>query len=341
MKRQSSLDILRIIATFNVIWIHCTIFYKYHYVKHLPPGLLISNIFSKTCNFLFMLISGYIGLSIKFKLSNILNLIIETIIYSLSVVFIQCFFFNLINYSSINWLIILTPLAHNKYWYPVPFLFAQLLFFFISPSIRQTPINKYIKFCSILVFILFTQKYHLYSVGLDSTRYNITPFLITFFICPLIQYWKDELGKYAIQLFLLGILYNFIIHNYEFLISNSIFKIFFDTNLFEMPSLLLSITMLNIAINLKKDIHFSKLIQKIAETSYGIYICGIGTHVNFCWRIRANYEKNLILFSKITFLLSIKTFFCLFFIVYTENKLSQLIIYRRSFYSKIKNLIDK
>ena len=342
MARQSSLDILRIIATFNVVWVHCSIFYRYSSLKKLPFFTIVTYIFSKTCNYLFMLISGYIGCFGTFRISHIFNLALETIFGSLTVgVVIQCFFLSFISDSSIRWSSILMPMAHNRYWYPAPFIFTQLLFYFIFPSAKQTPTLKYVKYSLIIIFLLFIQRYGFYKdVGLGSTRYNITSFIIAFLSGPLINKFKDKIDKYSILIFIVCFIYNYIIHYFAFPKMNIIISMFLECNLFEIPSFLLSVSMLLLSLNIKSNIPYGNILQTIAELSYGIYLLGLGAHMGYYWNIRMLYINDMRKFTHVVFLLSIKSFICLGIIALVQSKFLKLLIYRRSYYSTIKYYLD-
>ena len=302
MARQSSLDILRIIATFNVIWVHCSIFYKYAHLKKQPAFTIITYIFSKTCNYLFMLISGYIGCFVSFRISHVLNIVVETIIGGIIVVYIQCFFLGIVKYSSIQWLYILTPLAHNQYWYPSPFIFTQLLFYFIFPSALKTSAFKYPKYILIILFLLFMRIFNCYrSIGLSPIKYNISSFIIAFLLCPLVYHWKNKVKKYALIIFLVCFIYNYIIHYFKFPYMNPLLSIFCQYNLFEIPSLLLSISMLLVSLSIKHNFKQWRILQNIAELSYSIYLIGIGRHIDYFWSFRIQFISNMLNFSYIVF----------------------------------------
>ena len=345
MGRQTSLDILRIYATFNVVVIHCTMFKYYSPIKKHPFNTIVLYLLCKPCNYLFMLISGYIGLFVTYRISQVLNIVIETSICSLfSVVFIQCFFLELIPFSSIKWSYYLTPVAHNIYWYPAPFIFTQLLFYFIHPTIKQMSIHKYIKFASIILFMLLVHEFGYYiNIGLSSTRYNISSFMISFFLCPLIYNWKDKVEKYSVLILIVGFIYNYLVHYFEFPNFRGIFLIlnmFFDYNLFEIPSLFLSLSMLFVALSIKSSISYGNIIQTIAELSYGTYLFGLGKHMKYYWAKRLDYVNDFHTFSNLTFCMSIKSFICLSFIAFVESKFTKLLIYRRKYFSIFKMKLD-
>ena len=359
MKRQTSLDVLRIIATFEVVWIHCIFFASEHYKKKLPFPTILSYIFTKTCNFLFMLISGYVGMSVPFRISHVLSLIIETeAILVFIAVFVHGFFYRFLDVSSIDWFDLLTSIAHNRYWYTAPFLFTQLVFYFIFPTIQKTPLKKYSKYSILILLLLIFQQYKYYKIGLNTDRYDITSFMMAYFMCPIIKKLNDSHNErfsltslyhrrvyriykyFPFLFFIFSVIYNYYISYYTFPSTYWFEKELFNTDLFEFPSLMLSASMLAVAVSLNIN-KYTQLFRGIAELSYGIYLFGLGPHMDPSWNIRRRYRRSTPEFVKFTFMLSLKTMVCLGSIVFIINRMLKLFIFRRGYYTSfIRRFVD-
>ena len=132
-ERNTSLDILKIIATLQVVIYHVS--RHCGYGKPSKPAIFaFLCIFSKTNNFNFMMISGFVGAKTRFLLSKVIPIILEYIIYSLFCYFCGIFFFHWTTFSAMGLINVLFPLANSLCWYILPYIIWQVIFSLIYPK---------------------------------------------------------------------------------------------------------------------------------------------------------------------------------------------------------------
>ena len=140
-KRDTNMELLRIVAMFMVITLHClgngqllgnTSISVYNII-----AIRLLDFFSLTANAIFLIISGYYSIDKKFNIKRILTLWGKTIFYSI-LIYIICNFFNL-NIQSVTSASFVSffPILSGEYW----FINAYIVLYFLSP-ILNVMLNK-------------------------------------------------------------------------------------------------------------------------------------------------------------------------------------------------------
>lgn len=139
-KRNSSVEILRIISMFFIILSHYTVHNGVNNAE-LPVGInrIILEI-SKLGNIgviLFMLISGYFLIdSDKFKLKKLVKLILQVFFYSITVYGIFCLC-GLVEFSAKDLLLSLFPIVTKQYWFVTAYVVIFVFHKFINILLKS------------------------------------------------------------------------------------------------------------------------------------------------------------------------------------------------------------
>ena len=126
MARETSFDILRNYSTLMVAYYHIVLESNQLYQLHLPLFANLLCMLSRNCNYLFMLISSYMASKSDYKLSKAIPICIQTLTASSCLYFLKVSYYRQISFSLNGLLNALTPLTHDIFWYPLPFLINQL-----------------------------------------------------------------------------------------------------------------------------------------------------------------------------------------------------------------------
>ena len=137
-KRNPSLELLRIISMFMIIMLHCLLhggilkeysFNDYHYIVI----WLIESLCMVSVN-VFLLISGYFGYQIGFRLITVVKFYCEVFLYSLVSIGIASFITEL----SIKEIILsLFPFTSSRYWFATNYILLLLLQPFVNFFIKS------------------------------------------------------------------------------------------------------------------------------------------------------------------------------------------------------------
>ena len=150
--RHSTLDILRIYATFQVIFYHLANIAGNYNRAGVSNLMALCNVITKTNNYNFMMISGYIGTRSKLELSKLCPLVIEVVFFSLFLnCFVNVFFFNAAKLTWDRFKYNMFPMMHDIFWYPLPYLVSKIIFSLIYPSLEK---RKWLHLKLIIFFLL-------------------------------------------------------------------------------------------------------------------------------------------------------------------------------------------
>ena len=336
MKRNSSLDCLRIIATLQTILIHCV---SYSIGRSVAIKHILILVY-KTCNYNFMMVSSYVAAGSNFRFSKILNLALNVTICNCVLKYIINPFFGynmLLSYKNIIENIF--PISHNKYWYFSPFLFTEVLFSVIYKSLKQNDKIFNVKINCLICLFLFLRKEGLFkSIGI-SNDFSIAPFIISGFI---VSYIKNFMINCSLNklIFIFFLIYSWNIFNY-FMNMDSYLHIFgirliFNCEIFGLPSFALSILSLLIFLKIKIFNKYVKIFQTLAEMSMSIYMLHTSQpHMEICWKELRKYKNNSLIFSINALFYTFKIFITNGFISFTLSKFNNILIFRRKFFYEL------
>ena len=137
-KRNSSFDILRILATFYVIYMHICFYANIAYRKNIPFFPISLLILAKTCNFTFMLISSFFHSNKEYKFSKSIPLILQNSTCTVFVYFIKIWWYHHVKFNCYTFWRYSTPIMHDMHWYPLPFLFTTFIFSLLYPALQKS-----------------------------------------------------------------------------------------------------------------------------------------------------------------------------------------------------------
>ena len=285
-KRNSSIELLRIIAMVGIFLSHWSI-HGLQLSLHLGTDYINNTIFTslhmlgKIGVDVFVLISGYFLCSdnYKIKFKKIILILLQVLIYSILWVCIDLILYavGLIQFSEIDFYRTILPLITNDYWFVVVYLFLLICSPLINLLINKITKKQHSLINLILLLILTISTFF---NGFLYDRYIL--FIFLYLVSGYFRkYGINELlnRKKAIMALILSLLVGigsiplsiyFGINQFKFIEQNS-FIIF-----------LIALSLFLIFIQIKLD---SKIINSLSKTMFGIYLFHDGAFRNILWRV--------------------------------------------------------
>ena len=343
-ERKTGLDYLRIFATLQVIMFH--IYQRNRYGK--PSKSFLFTFFcilSKTNNFHFMLISGYVGAKSRFLLSKTIPMILTTIFFSLLDYFYAVFFFNYTSFTEEGLHRACFPLAYSAFWYNLPYLVWQFIFSFIYPSLEKLKARYHFTICFIFLCIHCLPWIGLYVITGLSEQTSLAPFTCMAFIASFMRfhYYKISNIKLVI-IYIVLFYYNFFVHqNPSFFKGGSrLLRLFGQTWILRFPSLIFSIPLFLISISYTKKWIHHDIIQTIAECSISVFMFHTSPyHIQYWVSITKPLFSNMETLWIQTLSLTFKTFCAGIIIEKTRQHIFNCLIFKRHYYQVLTKYINK
>lgn len=149
--RCSNFELLRILCVFGIVSMHTFgAFYNSATGLTLVYGVFINSLFN-TCVSIFMLISGYFGIS--FSLKKYLKLELEVLFYSILSLFIICIISN--SYSLKEVAAACVPVFSGEYWYMTTYMLLMIFSDYIN-KIPEKMSKKEFEKLIVLIFFVFS-----------------------------------------------------------------------------------------------------------------------------------------------------------------------------------------
>lgn len=295
-ERKSNLELLRIISMFLIVIHHFAVHGSEIWANHFHQNyvqteniylLLLS--FGKAAVVAFVLIGAYFLSEKQFKLSRIVNLCLNTLIYSW-LIYLILFFIDpklVAQESGVNlWLPIPIP---SNYWFVIAYVYMLIMMPLVNYGLRKCN-KRQLLFVILLLFFFWCILQFIPNNKLDNSDYNFYTtnnyFLFIYVIGGFIR--KYNLGNNLIKSFLLLIVFLLVLEiiilvilgsyskNYDFLWgilanNNSPFGILIGIPLF--------LTFKNL------NIGYNRIINYISKSMFGVYLIHDNSFVrSFLWK---------------------------------------------------------
>ena len=334
-ERNSSFDILRIIATFQVIILH--LYVSLWSVNRFNKSFLTLLIFvmSESCNIHFLFLSSYFSCRSKYSLWKILPVILQTIFYSTFGFFTSVLFFKKKAFNTAMISQSLIPMGHSRYWFNYPFLLSQFVCSFIYPTLLQLEKKRLL-----LITVIFVLVYTLPSVGIYECGFkpkSIIGFMAYSFIGTYIRLYPSNYSLLIhILIYIVTVGYNYFI-NYNYYLHSEfrIIQLFLIRSIFYMPQIIMAVASFSVFAKLKITTKYASIIQHFAEFSLGIYMLHYTREHRFIWiNAMQQYADKKYIHEYWQYALynGLKIYIVGCIIEFTRYKLFQLLIFRRQFY---------
>ena len=342
-KRKTSLDLLRIFATFQVVSFHCYAYPLENKCYHLP---LITEFFyslTTTCNVHFMLISSYITSTSKYTFAKQMPLILETIFYSVFSYFSSIYFFNLKTININTFLFYLLPIANSVYWYTGPYLLSGLICSLIYPTL-QKHIKKFHFWVIIIIFFLYCIQFVGYYklLGLYTRTYS-TFLVISLIGCFLRFYEVKKPFSFFVIIFLFLSIFKCYTLIHETNSKHWYIRIFWLREIWQPLTMIFGISSFLFVIKIDYETKYEKYIQKISELSFPIYLIHLHPENKFLWYypLKKYAHEELNIYWKRNLLMTLKVYFVCSIIEVVRKEIFNTFIYNRKYYRNFCNWLNK
>lgn len=275
--RDSSIELLRILAIFFILISHYSshgsidkIFLEFGFNKI----ILIISVLGNLGVDIFIIITGYFLIKSKFKLSRLIQLLLQVFFYS-SIIYLVFVFFGATSFSMKGIIKAFFPTIFKEYWFFTAYVSLYLIYPYINKMLLSMNKKVYIKYlftiCLLWIIIpTFTMK--------DMYGSEIPQFILLYSIGAYLRIYEKVLyknskvlGKYLViisMLFLgiITILFSYISEYYQILYSITL-------HFYERSSLFIIISACGLFLVFKNlNIGSIKVINKIASCTFGVYL---------------------------------------------------------------------
>lgn len=275
-KRKSNFEILRIISMVMIVMHHYAIYSGFLFTNEITINRIIINFFEMfgrlgVC--LFVMISGYFYDKLKFKIKKFITLILQVFVFSIIGLGIGIIT-NSENLNFVNIVKSILPTTFGLYW----FTSCYVLIYIFAPFFREIIETISKKNFKILLTVMIIIWGILSNIPGTKTFFNELIWLIViYFLSAYIRKYDCNILKNdkirAIGIIIVIVMMNVIMVILELLstrISVLSEKIYYFNNLKSPFILILTVLIFLIFKNL--NIRNSNVINKIASTTFGIYL---------------------------------------------------------------------
>lgn len=306
IKRQSNLELLRILAMFLIV--------AHHFAVHGGGQALIStftfnhfwteilSMGGKVGVNLFVLITGYFCIRSIPKFSSIVLLWVSTLFYSLIIYLI---FVSLgKSFSIFEFLKVLCPFTSNRYWFITCYVALIFITPFINLGIKNLNRKQYISLLLLIVFLWSLIPSVLIHPSLAGNKWYFSSlgwFVFLYLTAGFVRlYFSENIftikSKYIYLVLAFGITITILwiaFCNYQYSLGNhswNKWRYFSEMN--NIATLAISISIFTIFLRLK--IQYSVSINLVASTMLGVYLIHDNNFVRpWLWRNFWNVQEHL------------------------------------------------
>lgn len=274
--RSSNLEILRIISIIMIIMHHYAIYSGFEFENSITINRIVVNffeMFGKLGVCLFIIISGYFYDKSKFKFKKLVRLLLQVFIYAIISLAIGIIT-NSERISGINILKSILPTTFGLYW----FVSCYVLIYIFTPFFRKIVENISKKDFKILLTFMIIVWGIIGFVPKTKTFFSEIVWLIVIYLigtyikkynCNIFKNNKTRIFVIILFVAIMNIIMIFLEGMARTIPKFEEIKYYFN-NLNSPLVLILTVLIFNIFKNL--NIKSSKLINKVASTTFGIYL---------------------------------------------------------------------
>jgi len=301
-KRESNIELLRIISIFFIIIFHYMLHSNYNYTK-----LTINTLLIKSCYFLgelgvnlFILITGYYLSKSKISYKKIILLIGEVLFYNLISVFIS---YKLGTITTLTELSYIFPIMTNVYWFITAYLLIYILSPYFNKLISILTKKEYQKFLltTLLIWCIIPTIYgFFYNSSEELLFYNrLIWLIIMYFVGAYIRIYNIKFlnskkrslltSSLTFLLMIISIIILYIFKSTFTRIGTTETAYFWTPNNILMFVLSIATFMFFTKLKIKNNI----LINSLSSTTLGIYLLHDGQISPYMWKNIYKSEINI------------------------------------------------
>lgn len=194
-KRNSNIDLLRILSMIMIIFLHlCSHGQLNRFFDISAMGIVLKclHIVSLTSVNIFVFISGYYLVESKFKISKLLILFLEVLLYSVGI-FLFMLFIKKESFTLKDYLMVFLPISYNEYWFISSYFGLYLLTPFLNMLINKVKKKEHFALIVVLFTIntVFRDLLPLSDPFLVNRGYSLVWFINLYFISSYIKKYLD------------------------------------------------------------------------------------------------------------------------------------------------------
>ncbi len=297
--RQSNIELLRIISILLIISFHYVYKsgYSFETLNYNSFIVKMFYFFGELGVNLFILISGYFLINSKFSMKKLIKLIIEINFYYVVSVVIE----GKLNHTTLTTFMdyyqLFFAVILNRYWFATAYVLLYILSPYINKFIHSIEKETFLKLLMTVIFLwsVIPTTFGIINSNTETFLfYNRFIWMIVMYLIGSyirlynIKNLKSKSLIIAIITFAFMILSIFFIYKFGKIIRLEP-AYFWQPN--SIPMLILSISIFEIFINIK--IPYSKIINMLASTTFGIYLLHDGPLANYIWKVIFRTKKAL------------------------------------------------
>ena len=335
--RKVSLDILRIIATLQVLSYHCFIYplqestcYELPFFTEILFSLMTS------CNVHFILSSSYVASTSIFTFSKKIPIIFTSFFYSIFSFFLSIEFFKNTKFKYKSLLFYLFPIANYVFWYIGPFLLSSMICSMIYPTIQKRAQKFHFVYMLVIYSLYSLQFIGIFNkIGLSAWGYS-SFLVISLFACFFKFHEPNIKLSYAFLIFLIMWIHQYYIYCHEPGSLPSFIRVFWVRGLLHPPAILFGIASFIIVIKIDIKTKYDNYFKIFAELSLPIYKLHFHPLNQQLWiEPLTKYQNQLDMYWKYNLIAILKIFIVCGFIEIIHKKISELLLYKREYYNML------
>lgn len=266
--RNSSIELLRIICIFCIIFMHTIAYGGEELAFYNRYIQIVLNCFTNLGVTCFVLISGYYG--VRFQLNKLIKMDLMIIFYTISLLVIRLALGE--DVGMMDLLSTAFPVLSNQYWYITSYFIIVILSEYINQIPEKLSKAAFLKLLLVMLFLFSVVSTFLSFDILRSEGKNVTHMLMIYLVGRYIRKYDDrEYQKRRVALLLAGnLLLTLGLETVLFVLTGRYSMFYRDCSILTVISAILLFTIF-------RNMYFeSKIINKIATAVLAVYVFSFG-----------------------------------------------------------------